>query len=116
MGKEENFASMEQELRRGTVVLCVLWRLERPMYGYRLVRSLMDKGIPAEANTLYPLLRRLEGQGLLRSNWETSGSKPREYCQVTPEGKAVRARRQEAWEATVKSVRRAVVEREEEGE
>ena len=116
MGKEENFASMEQELRRGTVVLCVLWRLERLMYGYRLVRSLMDKGIPAEANTLYPLLRRLEGQGLLRSNWETSGSKPRKYYQVTPEGKAVRARLQEAWEATVKSVRRAVVEREEEGE
>ena len=52
----------------------------------------------------------------MRSNWETSGSKPRKYYQVTPEGKAVRARLQEAWEATVKSVRRAVVEREEEGE
>ena len=116
MGQEELFASMEQELRRGTLVLCVLCQLEWPMYGYSLVGALSKKGVPVEANTLYPLLRRLEGQGLLRSNWETSGSKPRKYYQVTPEGKAVRARLQEAWEATVKSVRRAVVEREEEGE
>ena len=64
MGQEELFAPMEKELRRGTLVLCVLCQLEWPMYGYSLVGALPKKGVPVEANTLYPLLRRLEGQGL----------------------------------------------------
>ena len=108
MGQEELFASMEQELRRGTLVLCVLCQLEWPMYGYSLVGALSKKGVPVEANTLYPLLRRLEGQGLLTSEWETGGSKPRKYYRVAPEGREVCARLKAAWQATVESVQRAM--------
>ena len=60
------------------------------------------------AATLYPLLRRLEGQGLLTSEWETGGSKPRKYYRVTPEGREVCARLKAAWQATVESVQRAM--------
>jgi DNA-binding PadR family transcriptional regulator len=67
------------ELRRGTIILSVLSQLSQPMYGYSLVQKLNDNGVPVEANTLYPLLRRLEKQELLKSEWETEGSKPRKY-------------------------------------
>ena len=61
---------MVLELRRGTLVMLVLSRLREPAYGYALVKSLADHGIPIEANTLYPLMRRLESQGLLESKWD----------------------------------------------
>lgn len=108
MGQEEQLASLTQELRRGTLVLCVLSQLEWPMYGYSLVGVLTEKGIPVEANTLYPLLRRLEAQGLLCSEWETGGSKPRKYYRVTPEGRALCAQLRAAWMETVESVQRAL--------
>lgn len=97
MGQEELFASMEQELRRGTLVLCVLCQLEWPMYGYSLVGALSKKGVPVEANTLYPLLRRLEGQGLLASSWETDGPKPRKYYRRTPYGDEVYRQLKTLW-------------------
>ena len=74
------------ELRRGTVILCVLAKLRRPAYGYQLITDLADTGIPVEANTLYPLLRRLEAQGLLESTWNTEGAKPRKYYAATAFG------------------------------
>ena len=78
--QEDLLSGLVLELRRGTIVLCVLNQLEKPMYGYALVQNLSEKEIPVEANTLYPLLRRLEKQGLLKSEWEISGgSKPRKY-------------------------------------
>ncbi len=113
MEQEELLGQMEQELRRGTLVLCVLTELKRPMYGYSLVGVLSNKGLKVEANTLYPLLRRLEGQGLLVSEWETAGSKPRKYYRVTQEGDAVRRRLERAWRRTVETVTRVLEEREE---
>lgn len=101
MGQEDILISMQQELRRGTLVLCVLKMLEKPMYGYSLIGQMGEMGIKLEANTLYPLMRRLEGQGLLKSEWETSGTKPRKYYQITEEGKAVCARMEQAWRETV---------------
>ena len=74
------------ELRRGSIVLSVLSQLERPEYGYSLVQLLEEKGMPVDAGTLYPLLRRLEKQGLLRSEWKTTGSKPRKYYLLTDDG------------------------------
>ncbi|NTV78605.1 MAG: PadR family transcriptional regulator, partial [Clostridiales bacterium] len=71
MEKNDIISGMIMELRRGTIVLCVLSQLEKPMYGYSLVSALSDSGIAVEANTLYPLLRRLESQGMLESKWET---------------------------------------------
>ncbi len=78
--------NMEQELRRGTVTLCVLSRLNSPKYGYALVEELSVAGMSIEPGTLYPLLRRLESQGLLKSEWETSGPKPRKYYERSEAG------------------------------
>ena len=86
MGQQEIISAMQQELRRGTLVLCVLKELLEPMYGYSLIGTMEQKGIKLEANTLYPLMRRLEGQGLLTSEWETSGAKPRKYYRITDKG------------------------------
>ena len=69
--------------------MLVLSQLEKPMYGYNLIKALEDNGIQLEANTLYPLMRRLESQELLKSEWETSGTKPRKYYVLTGDGKAV---------------------------
>ncbi len=89
MENEEIIAGFLQELRRGTIVLAVLSQLKNQMYGYSLVQILGEKGMPVEANTLYPLLRRLESQGLLQSLWETTGAKPRKYYSITEQGKSV---------------------------
>lgn len=110
MGQEEIVSSMLQELRRGTLVLCVLRQLETPMYGYSLIGVMEKKGVRLEANTLYPLMRRLEGQGLLESRWETGGAKPRKYYQITDEGRRTARRMEEAWHDTVASVNRFLEE------
>ncbi len=78
--------NLSLELRRGTLTLCVLSQMAEKKYGYALVQSLEEKGVPIDPNTLYPLLRRLEGQGLLASSWETDGPKPRKYYRRTPYG------------------------------
>ncbi len=77
------------ELRRGTVVLASLAALRRSRYGYRLIDDLTAAGIEIEGNTLYPLLRRLEGQGLLTSEWDTAEARPRKFYETSPAGRAV---------------------------
>ena len=80
-----------QELRRGTVVLASLAALRTPGYGYALLSELAEHGIAVEANTLYPLLRRLEDQGLLASEWNTDESRPRKVYRTNDRGEAVLA-------------------------
>lgn len=80
---------MQQELRRGAIVLCVLSQLVTPHYGYALVERLERSGLSVEPGTLYPLLRRLEKQGLLVSEWETSGPKPRKYYAMSKFGQEI---------------------------
>ncbi|MEX5295914.1 helix-turn-helix transcriptional regulator [Kocuria sp. CPCC 205268] len=87
---DEVVASHFQELRRGTVVLACLLVLDEPRYGYALLRTLGDAGLDVEANTLYPLLRRLEAQGLLESDWNTDESRPRKFYRITAPGTRVR--------------------------
>lgn len=77
------------ELRKGLVVLSVLTVLGAPRYGYQLAKDLEQEGIPMDTNTLYPLLRRLESQGMLRSTWDTQDNKPRKYYHRTDLGEAV---------------------------
>ena len=89
MNIDETVSGLTQELRRGTLILLVLSQLQTPMYGYSLVKKLNEHQIPMDANTLYPLMRRLEGQGLLKSSWDTSESKPRKYYQITETGREV---------------------------
>ena len=93
----DNISGIVQELRRGTIVLCALCKLSKPMYGYSLVTSLAESGVSVEANTLYPLLRRLEGQGLLESRWDTGEAKPRKYYIITEEGEKARQALIDSW-------------------
>ncbi len=87
------------ELRRGTIILIVLSQLEYPQYGYDLVQKLNKKGLTVDPGTLYPLLRRLEKQELLNSNWDTSDTRPRKYYSLSPLGKEVYLRLGEEWQA-----------------
>ena len=67
------------ELRRGILVLATLSQLDEAKYGYSLMQELADQGLEIEQGTLYPLLRRLEYQELLESEWNVEGSRPRRY-------------------------------------
>ncbi|MBN2085615.1 MAG: helix-turn-helix transcriptional regulator [Anaerolineales bacterium] len=75
------------ELRGGTFVLAVLSRLEEEQYGYALSQQLAEKGMAVDQGTLYPLLRRLEKQGLLESRWSVEGSQPRRYYKLGKQGR-----------------------------
>lgn len=75
-----------QELRRGTIVLACLRLLEDPGYGYGLLEELGTRGFPTDANTLYPLLRRLEKQGYLTSEWNTDEARPRKFYRTSAAG------------------------------
>lgn len=85
------------ELRRGALVLAVLSRLRTPQYGYSLRQALAEGGMPVEEGTLYPLLRRLEGQGLLASEWDTGSAPPRRYYRLNAEGQRTLATLAAAW-------------------
>ncbi len=87
--KRKIIDNLLQELKRGTLVLSVLISTKKPTYGYSLVQNMNDSGIDIEQNTLYPLLRRLEKQELLASEWDTSESRPRKYYHISPLGKEV---------------------------
>jgi len=76
-----------QELRRGALVLAVLSQLKVARYGYALIDQLAKQGLDIEQGTLYPLLRRLEEQGLLQSEWNLEGSHPRRYYVISPMGR-----------------------------
>ncbi|MBB5743313.1 DNA-binding PadR family transcriptional regulator [Microbacterium ginsengiterrae] len=75
-----------QELRRGTVVLACLQLLRTPGYGYGLLEELERRGFATDANTLYPLLRRLEKQGHLTSEWNTDEARPRKFYRTSSVG------------------------------
>lgn len=104
MGASEVVQSQAQELRRGTVVLACLVLLERPQYGYALLETLEASGIAVDGNTLYPLLRRLEKQGLLTSEWNTDSSRPRKFYTVSAEGARARTQLVRDWQDLVDSI------------
>jgi DNA-binding PadR family transcriptional regulator len=92
MVSDEILRTHLQELRRGTVVVASLVALRRPDYGYALLQRLSGHGFPVDANTLYPLLRRLEEQGLLTSEWNTEESRPRKFYRTSEDGESVLGR------------------------
>jgi DNA-binding PadR family transcriptional regulator len=91
------FDKLEQELRRGVVVLAALSQLRTARYGYELRQSLADGGMQIEEGTLYPLLRRLESQGVLRSEWRTNEGSPRRYYVLSADGKRLLERLTQTW-------------------
>ncbi len=86
MSETEALDTHLQELRRGTVVLACLRLLEHPGYGYGLLEELGARGFDTDANTLYPLLRRLEKQGHLTSEWNTDEARPRKFYRTSEAG------------------------------
>ncbi len=101
---DELLSSLIVELKRGTLVLSVLSQLHNPEYGYSLVQKLEEKNASIEAGTLYPLLRRLEKQKLLTSEWDTSESRPRKFYVLSNEGKEVFHRLKGEWRSISKQL------------
>lgn len=85
----EQTQNLVQELRRGVIVLAVLSQLHTEQYGYSLMKCLEDQGMQVDQGTLYPLLRRMEEQGLLESSWRTDTSRPRRYYVLSAFGTQV---------------------------
>lgn len=102
---ESVISNLILELRRGTQVLAVLSQLDEMKYGYSLLQDLENKNIKIEAGTLYPLLRRLETQGLLISEWDTSESRPRKYYLLSEEGKRTLAILKNEWDLIVSEIK-----------
>jgi PadR family transcriptional regulator PadR len=99
-------AKLDTELRRGAVVLAVLSQLRGAEYGYSLRQALAERGMPIEEGTLYPLLRRLEEQGLLASDWRIEEGPPRRYYTLSPKGKRLYTELTETWRALVATMDR----------
>lgn len=89
--------SLTTELRRGTLTLAVLSQLQEPQYGYSLVQLLENSGISIEQSTLYPLLRRLEKQGLVTSSWDMTESRPRKYYVLSEFGLEIYSQLKAEW-------------------
>ena len=105
----ENLAS---ELRRGVLVLAVLAQCDEVQYGYSLKQQLSAAGLDINEGTLYPLLRRLEGQGLLASEWLVTEDRPRRYYKLSPAGTAVLQKLMTEWHELVGIVARVLPEQE----
>ncbi len=106
MAATENFENTLQELRRGVIVLAVLSQLGKEEYGYSLLKLLSDKGLAVDQGTLYPLLRRLEAQGLLKSAWKIEEGRPRRYYVISSEGQNLLPLLKEEWKGIVTTMGR----------
>ena len=98
----ENGALLENlrlELRRGCLVLAVLAELRSEQYGYTLRKGLADRGLTVDEGTLYPLLRRLESQGLLASEWREEDKRNKRFYKISREGKAILKQLLADWQA-----------------
>lgn len=91
------YESLRLELRRGSLTLGVLARMRQEHYGYTLRQALAEDGLEMEESTLYPLLRRLEAQGLLVSEWRDEDRRRKRFYRLSPEGQALLARLLEEW-------------------
>jgi len=101
MTNTDSLENVVLELRRGVIVLAVLSRLGEEQYGYSLLKLLSDQGLEVDQGTLYPLLRRLEAQGLLQSVWKLEEARPRRYYVISAEGRKILPRLKKEWAGIV---------------
>ncbi|RGZ01605.1 PadR family transcriptional regulator [Clostridium sp. AM58-1XD] len=106
--RDEIVSNLTLELRRGTLILSVLSQLSIPQYGYSLIQCLNENGVQIDIGTIYPLLRRLEKQGLLESVWEVGEGRPRRYYKLSEGGKEVYDILCEEWFRMSKGVERLI--------
>jgi len=105
MENDELVQNMLLELRRGVIAIAVLSQLGKEEYGYSLLKALSDLGMEVDQSTLYPLLRRLESQGLLQSDWRiVDEARPRRYYVISPQGRKVLAQLKKEWSAMTKAM------------
>jgi len=105
----EILENLRSELRRGSLIVAVLAELRTEQYGYTLRKSLDEHGIAMDEGTLYPLLRRLETQGLLVSEWREQDKRNKRFYRLSPEGELILNQLLHDWEslsASLKSILR----------
>lgn len=107
----ELFDSLRLELRRGCLVLAVLAQLRDEHYGYTLRKSLVEAGLEIEESTLYPLLRRLETQGLLTSQWREEDKRNKRFYRLSAQGEVVLEHLLGEWRGINRAVERILNER-----
>lgn len=104
----EQFDALRLELRRGCLVLAVLGQLRSEQYGYVLRKALAESGLSIDENTLYPLLRRLETQGLLASEWREEAKRKKRFYRLSPEGERILSQLVEEWRGLNSSLNRII--------
>ena len=95
----EAFENLRLELRRGSLILAVLAELRQEQYGYTLRKALAGHGLAIDEGTLYPLLRRLETQGLLVSQWREEDKRNKRFYQLSPQGAQILEQLSAEWRA-----------------
>ena len=98
------FENLRLELRRGCLTLAVLAQLRQEHYGYTLRKSLAARGMEIDENTLYPLLRRLEAQGLLTSEWREEDKRNKRFYRLSTDGEQIFAQLLHEWQAINASI------------
>ena len=104
--EEDLFEKLRIELRRGSLILAVLGALREERYGYTLRQELEDAGLPIEEGALYPLLRRLEAQGLLTSEWREDAKRNKRFYRLSADGEELLAQLLAEWNAISESILR----------
>ena len=104
------FENYRLELRRGCLVVAVLAQLRTEHYGYTLKKALADAGLPIDEGTLYPLLRRLESQGLLASEWREENKRKKRFYRLAPDGQQILQPLLEEWQRINDSLIRVLQE------
>ena len=107
---DELLDNLRLELRRGYLVIAVLAQLRTEHYGYALRKALADQGLEIEENTLYPLLRRLESQGLLESVWREENKRNKRFYRLSTPGEAILGQLLVEWRAIDAALDRIVAE------
>ena len=105
---ENLFESLRLELRRGSLTLAVLAQLRQEHYGYTLRKDLAERGLEIDESTLYPLLRRLETQGLLSSQWREEDKRNKRFYRLSPDGEQILTRLLDEWHAINASLNRII--------
>jgi PadR family transcriptional regulator PadR len=101
---ENLFENLRLELRRGCLTLAVLAQLRQERYGYTLRKALADDGLVMDESTLYPLLRRLEAQGLLSSQWREEDRRNKRFYRLTSDGEQIFSQLLKEWQAINTSI------------
>jgi PadR family transcriptional regulator, regulatory protein PadR len=110
IGNAEVFENLRLELRRGCLTLAVLTQLRTERYGYTLRKALADDGLEIDEGTLYPLLRRLESQGMLVSQWREEEKRNKRFYKLSTDGEKILRQLLEEWECINTSLGRILEE------